>query len=151
MPADRPSREYRLVHEAETGLPLLEPVTVPPGTKPLPRPPATPERTSRAPGKAQSWALVLAAVLGAGGAGPLIQALRGDDQAQAVAALAGQVRELREESRERWAELRAQVAALERRREAEDAAQRARLELVDSYLRQRPEPDVRRAREALAE
>jgi hypothetical protein len=93
----------------------------------------------------------VAAVLGAGGVGPVVQALRGDGQAEAVAAVAAQVRELREESRERWAALTAQVAALERRREAEDAAQRARLELVDSYLRQRPEPDVRRAREALAE
>jgi hypothetical protein len=94
----------------------------------------------------------VAAVLGAGGVGPIVQALRGDSgQAAAVEAIAAQVRELREESRERWAELRSQVAALERRREAEDAAQRARLELVDSYLRQRPEPDVRRAREALAE
>jgi len=151
VPADRPSREYRLVHEAGTGLPLLEPVTVPPEQDPLPPPPGAPQRPSRAPGWVTSWAPVIVALVGAGGAGPLIQSLRSDGQAQAVEALAGQVRELREESRERWAELRSQVAALERRREAEDAAQRARLELADSYLRQHPAPDVRRAREALAE
>jgi hypothetical protein len=94
---------------------------------------------------------VIVALVGSGGVGTLVQAMRGDDGQAAVAELSRQVRELREETRSGMAELRAQVAALERRREAEDAAQRARLELADSYLRQHPAPDVRRAREALAE
>lgn len=116
---------------------------------PLPAP--RPVRPSAAPGRVVAWAPAIVALLGAGGAPALVQALRGDGQARAVAELSAQVRDLREESRERWAELRAQVAQLERRREAEDAADRARVELVDSYLRQHPAPDIRRAREALAE
>jgi hypothetical protein len=115
-------------------------------------PPLPVPRASRPPSRVVAWAPAVVALLGAGGAPALVQALRGDGgQARAVAELTSQVQHLRDESRERWAELRAQVAALERRSEAEDAAQRARVELADSYLRQRPAPDVRRARAALAE
>jgi len=103
-------------------------------------------RPAPAPGRAQSWALVIVAVLGAGGAPSLVAAVRGDGgQARAVAELSGQVRSmagavarLEEQGRqtsERLTELRATV-------EAREQARREQLTTARSHLTQPPRPDV---------
>jgi uncharacterized protein YlxW (UPF0749 family) len=142
MPADRPSREFRLEHMAD-GERVMFPVTDPPEAI---QPPAGPVRASVPPGRVQSWALVIVAVLGAGGAPSLVQAIRGDDgQAAAVGALTREVTELRgavarlegqvRETSERLTGLRATV-------EAREQARREQLAQARSHLTGPPRPDV---------
>lgn len=148
MADDRPSRMLRLEHEAGTGLPVLVPVTDPPPS------PTRPQRPSLPPGRAQSWALVIVAVLGAGGAPSLVAALRGDEQARAteelsrqVQALSGSVARLEAahaDTSRRLVELRALV-------EAREQARREQLQLARSHLTQPPRPDVPGALKALDE
>ena len=110
-------------------------------------------RQSLPPGRAQSWALVIVAVLGAGGAPSLVNALRGDGEEKAVQELSRQVAELqgamtRLEAQAAKTETSLQVLATtvsER-----EQARKERDALVGSYLSQRS-PDIARARELLKE
>ncbi len=151
MTGDRPSREYRIVHEAGTGLPVLEPLTDPPPTREVaaPAPPAPSYPPSR---RAASWAALAAAVLGSGGVGAVVQAARGDSEtARAVAALTVQVQTLtgqvtrleaaQAKTGEDVAHLRGQLEPL--------ANVRGRISEAESRLRQPPAPDVRGALRAL--
>lgn len=149
---DRPSREYRLAHGPD-GLTLLEPVSDPPEAPEepaLPAPAAAPRRASLAPGRMVAWATVAAALLGAGGVSELLRAWRGDGAAEAVAELRDEVRAERAETRSRIDAMASELAALQRRQEAEDAAVRARSAEVRSYLTQ-ARPDAKGALRALGE
>jgi len=117
-------------------------------------PPEPPRRASLPPRMGWGWAPLIVALVGAGGLPALVSALRGDEQRRASAALAEQVAGLRasvarlEAQGERTSSQLTELATTVREREA---ARRERDALVDSYLRQRPRPDVDAAREALAE
>ncbi len=133
-----------------------EMVTVPPepaAEAPVATPAATP--SGWPPGPVGRWLrvsmMVLATVGGAGvGLAALAGVVRGDGSrvvAERLDELSGRLVQLEAAQRttsERLIELRATV-------EAREQSRREQLELVDGYLRQRPAPDVKRAREALAE
>lgn len=117
-------------------------------------PPRPPLRASLPPGGRWGGAALVLALLGAGGLPALVSALRGDGQRAAtqelsrqVASLSGAVGRLEEQgadTQRRLVELTTTVREREQARRERDA-------LIDSYLSQRPRPDVARAREVLAE
>lgn len=117
-------------------------------------PPRPPLRASLPPGGRWGGAALVVALLGAGGLPSLVSALRGDGQRAAtqelsrqVASLSGAVGRLEEQGARTQAQL-VELATTVREREQ---ARRERDALIDSYLSQRPRPDVARAREVLAE
>lgn len=117
-------------------------------------PPRPPLRASLPPGGRWGGAALVLALLGAGGLPALVSALRGDEQRRASAALAEQVAGLRASVarlEEQGAATQRQLVELATTVREREQARRERDALVDSYLSQRPRPDVARAREVLAE
>jgi len=142
---DRLSRTGHLAHDPD-GMSVFVPDSDPPKPDaPVAPPPASP-RASLPPGRAQSVAVVLAVVLGSGGASELIRALRGDGgQAQATTALTVQVQVLSatvarlEPKVESLAKLVVEMRAADKAREDQ---RRQQLTEVRSHLTQPPRPDV---------
>lgn len=100
------------------------------------------------------WGALVVALLGAGGLPSLVSALRGDGQRQATQELSRQVESLRGavgRLEDQGAATQRQLVELATTVREREQARRERDSLVDSYLSQRPRPDVARAREVLAE
>lgn len=149
VPSHRDAREspgaYSLV-SPERAQVLQEPEQTPPPTR-LPAPPKTP---SLAPGRAGIVVAVVAALGGGAGVSQVVSALRSDGSRE----LLEEVRLLRgrfDAVDHRLDELQRDVRELQVERQTQEAARRARDELVRSYLDRSQDPAAKRARRALDE